>query len=440
MENQNLEWKTSWHDDYLKWICGFANAEGGTLEIGRTDDGKWVGVDQVEILQDRLASKIRDQLGIVTKITVHVENGLKGIRISVMPYSVPISLRGRYYYRTGSSNMELVENQLTDFLLKKTGISWDDGIEAAATTEDICEDSIRHFLADAKLSGRMAVDEELTTLELLEKLRLARKGQLKRAAIVLFGNDPNYFYPNLKVKIGRFGDSGDDLIFQEIEEGNLIQLLHRVPDTLNRKFLVKAIDYSGLQRVERGEYPVAALREMLLNALVHRSYSGSPVLLRVFTDKISIWNEGGLPEGLDLPALHKTHSSIPRNPTIADVCFKGGYIDSWGRGTLKIINACREAELLPPKIFLEHGGVSVTLFKDRNVESFLRELGLNDRQLKALAYLKRSETISNREYQKLFGVSRITALRDLTKLVETGYISAGDLKGGATSYSLMSGE
>jgi ATP-dependent DNA helicase RecG len=135
------------------------------------------------------------------------------------------------------------------------------------------------------------------------------------------------------------------LRFQENEEGNLVQLLHEVPNQLNRKFLIKPIEFEGLQRIEKGEYPVAALREMLLNALVHRNYMGSMTQIRIYDQKISIWNEGILPEGMSLDALRRQHPSRPRNPIIADVCFKAGYIDSWGRGTIKIIDACKEAKL-----------------------------------------------------------------------------------------------
>ena len=112
---------------------------------------------------------------------------------------------------------------------------------------------------------------------------------------------------------------------------------------LNHKFLVRPVEFEGLQRVEKGEYPVSALREMLLNALVHRSYMGASVQIRVYDGKLSIWNEGLLPMGIDIESLKREHSSRPRNPKIADACFKAGYIDSWGRGTLKIMEACKDA-------------------------------------------------------------------------------------------------
>jgi ATP-dependent DNA helicase RecG len=135
------------------------------------------------------------------------------------------------------------------------------------------------------------------------------------------------------------------LKFQEVVEGNLLHLLRETAAELNRKFFVKPIDFEGLLRVEKDEYPVVAVREILLNALVHRDYMSSFIQIRIYDDKFWVWNGGKLPEGISLESVKRVHSSHPRNPLIADVCFKGGYIDSWGRGTLKIINACREAEL-----------------------------------------------------------------------------------------------
>lgn len=113
-----------------------------------------------------------------------------------------------------------------------------------------------------------------------------------------------------------------------------------------------------------GETPLDALREMLLNAMVHRTYMGASIQLRVYHHKLSIWNEGGLPLGLRLEDLKVAHNSRPRNPKIAEACFKAGYIDAWGRGTLKIIKACKEAGLPEPEITEMNGGVEVTLFNN----------------------------------------------------------------------------
>ncbi len=417
-EQQNIEYKQSWHDDYLKWVCGFANAQGGVLFIGMDDTGKVVGVDDYKKLMEDLPNKIKNAMGISSEVNLHEKSGKHFIEISTPPYAVPISVRGRYFYRSGSTKQELTGASLNEFLLKKSGKTWDDVIEPRASFDDINEKTVATFLQASENAGRLPENEGLALPELFEKLRLTENGQLKRAAIILFGKDPGKFYPNTFVKIGRFGKDDADIKFQETEEGNLIVLLQAVLRQLNHKFLTRPIDFEGMHRIEKGEYPVPAIREMLLNALVHRSYIGAPVQIRVHDDKISIWNEGTLPEGLTLAALKRSHSSRPRDPIIADVSFKGGYIDAWGRGTIKILDTCHQADLPEPEMNEKDGGFIITLFKDNLTDDQLVKLGLNGRQLKAVRFVKEKGKISNADFQELYRVSKATATRDLTELVE----------------------
>ncbi len=436
-EQQNIEYKTNWHDDCLKWICGFANSNGGTLYIGKDDNGNAVDAADYKKLMEDLPNKIRDVLGVMAEVNLLQDNGRHYIEIIIPPYSVPISFRGRYYYRSGTTKQELIGNALNEFLLKKSGKTWDDVAERGAAITDIDEESIARFLKASEKAGRLPEDENLPLPELLEKLRLFENGQLKRAAIVLFGKDPGKFYANMTVKIGRFGKTDDDLKFEESEEGNLIYYLQEVPAQLNRKFFTKPVDFEGLQRIEKGEYPVAALREMLLNALVHRDYMGSNIQIRMYDDKFCIWNEGFLPEGLSLEALKRQHPSRPRNPIIADVCFKGGYIDAWGRGILKMINACKQAGLPEPEIKEQDGGLLVTLFKDQYTEGQLSKLGLNDRQVKAVLYVKENGKITNSQYQRICHISKATATRDIKKLEAKSIFINKGTKGSSAVYELQ---
>jgi len=175
---------------------------------------------------------------------------------------------------------------------------------------------------------------------------------------------------------------------------------------------------------------------MLLNALVHKSYTGASIQIRIYDDKINIWNEGALPPELTLDSLTKQHPSIPRNPIIADVCYKGGFIDTWGRGTLKIINACNEAELPSPEIKEEYGGISVTIFKDSITEEQLKKIGLNERLIKAVMYVKENGKITNTEHQEINNIAERTATRDLTKLVELKILEQVGTTGKGTNYIL----
>ncbi|MCX6327752.1 MAG: putative DNA binding domain-containing protein [Bacteroidia bacterium] len=435
-EQQSIEYKQSWHDDYLKWVCGFANAQGGIIFIGIDDNGIVVGVDNYKKLMDDIPNKVNNSMGITVEVNLKKKSGKYFIQIITHSYSVPISLRGRYYYRSGSTKQELTGAALNEFLLRKSGKTWDDVIEPRANFEEINQKTVATFLKASENAGRLPENDDLTLPELFEKLRLTENGQLKRAAIILFGKDPAKFYPNTFVKIGRFGKDDTDLKFHETEEGNLIVLLQAVLNQLNHKFLTRPIEFEGMHRIEKGEYPIAAVREMLLNALIHRNYMGAPIQIRVYDDKINVWNEGSLPEGLTLDALKRSHSSRPRNPIIADVSFKGGYIDAWGRGTIKILDTCKQADLPEPEMKEQDGGFIITLFKDNLSKERLIKLGLNDRQLKAVIFIKEKGKITNKEYQEVFGVARMTATRDLTELVEKRIIKSSETKGAGSYYEL----
>ena len=364
-ESQNIEWKQSWRDDYMKWICGFANAKGGRIYIGKNDAGEAVGLPQAKKLLEDLPNRIRDQLGLMPEINLHEENSKSYLEIIVEPSTVAISLRGSYYWRSGSVKQELKGHALTAFLLKKTGTTWDRLVTEKATLDDIDEGAIEHFAKDAARAGRLPDLSQLSTKEVLKKLHLLTKEGLTHAALVLFGKNPGEFFPNLFVKIGRFGENKVDMRFQEVCEGNLIQLLGDVMEMLEKKFLIKPVRFEDINRIEELEYPVDALREMLLNALVHRDYLGSMTQIKVFDDQLDIWNAGQLPEGLTIKKLFQTHESIPRNPLIAQVCYHAGYIDSWGRGIEKIADACKQTGMPAPSISKRMSGVAVALMKTR---------------------------------------------------------------------------
>ncbi|MDR0794616.1 MAG: putative DNA binding domain-containing protein, partial [Tannerella sp.] len=152
-EHQNIEYKSSWHDDYLKWICGFANAQGGRIYIGKDDTGKVAGVEDYDKLMEEIPNKIKNLMGITSEVNLLQEKDEHFIEIIVLPYSVPISLRGRYYYRSGSVKQELTGAALNEFLLKRAGHTWDDVIETRASFDDIDEKTVKIFLRKAEETG-----------------------------------------------------------------------------------------------------------------------------------------------------------------------------------------------------------------------------------------------------------------------------------------------
>ena len=418
-ENQNIEYKSIWKDEYLKWICGFANAKGGKIYIGKDDTGNVVGVEGFHQLMEGLPNKITNHLGIMCDVNLNDELGKHYIEIVVSPYDVPISYHGKYYFRSGSTKQELQGTALNEFLLRKAGKTWDDVIEPDASFDDIDINAVEAFKKNAVRSKRLPAIENENDIKLIfENLKLTKKGQLKRSALLLFGKDPREYAFNAYAKIGKFGKSDDELLSQDVIEGNAFQLADKILDVLETKYLVKNISYDGLYRVETLEYPYEAVREALLNAIIHRDYMGSFIQISIYDDKLMIWNHGILPDEISLEDLKQKHSSHPRNPKIADVFFKGGLIEAWGRGTIKIINECKKMELPEPEINILTGGICVTFFKDIYTEKHLKNLGLNERQVKAVLYTKENGKMTNTIFQEINNVSKRTATSELKKLVE----------------------
>lgn len=166
---------------------------------------------------------------------------------------------------------------------------------------------------------------------------------------------------------------------------------------------------------------------------------GAPTQIRLYDDNFSVWNDGGLPEGISEEDLKKIHRSKPRNPLIADVCFKAGYIDSWGRGTIKIIESCKEAGLPEPVLIEEQGGFLSKIFKDRFTGDQLKRLGLSERQVKAILYTKEYGEITNSKYQEIADVSKATATRDIKELEVNGLLKNIGTKGSSAIYRLAVG-
>ena len=360
-EHQYVEWKESWRDEYLRWICGFANAEGGVLVIGRNDKGAVVGVaDAGKLLQD-LPNKIRDVLGIMADVNLVEKSGKELIEIRVEPYPTPISYKGEYHYRSGSTKQELKGAALEQFLMRKRGRHWDDAPEPTFTVRSCSAAAVKLFKQRAKESGRMDRAVLRDSREILfGNLELTEKHWLRRAACLLFSDRPEKYVSGAWIKIGFFV-TDDDLRYQDEVHGNLFGQVDSTLDLLRTKYLKAYITYHGIHRRETFLFPESALREALLNAVVHKDYRAAiPTQISVYEDRIVFWNPGILPENWTLKRLLGKHPSEPFNPLIANAFFRAGYIEAWGRGIEKINRECRAHGIEPPEYDIEPTGVMVT--------------------------------------------------------------------------------
>lgn len=436
-EDQNVEWKKSWKDEYLKWICGFANANGGKIVIGKDDSGKIVDLKNSKQLLEDIPNKTRDILGIVVEVNLHQTSEGDFIEIIVEDHPFPVNYKGQYHYRSGSTKQELKGTALDKFLLQKKGKRWDGVPVPKVTISDLKPETFQFFRKKAIKAQR--VDEETLSDDnenLLENLKLIENNYLKRAAILLFHPNPETFVTGAYIKIGYF-EADDELKYQDEVQGNIFDQIEKTIDLLFTKYIKSSISYEGLNRVEKYDYPKDAVREALLNAVSHKDYAGAvPIQISVYPEKILFWNEGQLPDNWTIEKLFVKHPSKPFNPDIANVLFRSGYIEAWGRGIRKMINECVRAGLPEPKFFYDMSGFWVEFSTGIYSEEQLKSLGLNNRQIKTILYLKENKRITNSEYQSIFSVSRNTASRDLSELVDKGLIKSSDIKGAGSYYEL----
>lgn len=418
-EHQNIEYKRIWKDEYLKWVCGFANANGGKIFIGKDDNGSIIGLSNAKQLLEDIPNKVRDILGILVDVNLHKTSEGDFIEIIVDAYPNPVNYKGQYHYRSGSTKQELKGIALDKFLLQKSGKSWDGVPLQNVSVNDLKQDTFDFFKKRGVRSLRLSEDSLSDTNEqLLENLKLKEDRYLKRAALLLFHPDPEKFVTNAYIKIGYF-ENDADLIFQDEIHGNLFEQVEKTLDILFTKYIKAIISYENkIHRIETYEYPKDAIREALLNAVAHKDYSSNTTIqIRVYKDKIMIWNAGYLPENWTIETLLGNHSSNPFNPDIANAFFRSGYIESWGRGISKMTNLCIEAGLPKPQFEYEGSGMLVVFQKDIYYYEYLQNLGLNDRQIKAVLFVKENGKITNSDYQTLNRISKRTATTELTELV-----------------------
>jgi len=361
IEDQNQEFKQVWNDNCLKTICAFANTAGGKLYIGIDDEGNATGVKDAARYLDDIPNKTKDILGITPAVKIKKKAGKEIIEISVEPSSAPISYHGRFFTRSGSSSIEIKGHELVEMLMRKSGRSWDGFIEEDATLKDIDTAAVNKFrkLATKKIP---VIAKEKNVTAILQKLNLLKRGKLRRAALLLFGKNPKKFYITAYIKIGKF-ISSTDLISTDDIEGNIFDQVDRAIEMLRVKYLLSNITYEGIYRKDNMEYPEEALREAIINAVIHRNYMGAHTQLRIDPDSLNLWNEGTLPPDIKIDDLKKWHLSRPRNEFLADAFFKAGMIEAWGRGTIKIVDECKKAGLPEPEFRQEFGGLSVRFRK-----------------------------------------------------------------------------
>lgn len=435
-ESETLEFKksTAQLDKALKSICAFLNHKGGTIYFGIEENRKVVGQEVSDKTLKSISQKIRQRIKpeISPEIKVLEIKGKKVIEVKVKEGSnKPYYLDGIAYKRVGTENVVIAPEELERIILEKRKKYWDSEICEEASLNDIDEEKVRWFLRKAKYERNFDVEPEIPIKAALGKLELMKNGKLTNAAILLFGKNPQKFFLQAETRCARFkGTKPIEFTDMKVFQGSIIKQVEKALSFVLDHIPMRVEIKGKPAREEKYEYPPYAIREAIVNAICHRDYILlSNAQVRIFDDRIEVWGCGSLPEPLRIDDLKKTHRSIPRNPLIAKCFFLIKFIEQWGTGTNRMIEACLKHGLPEPLFEEVAGDLVVTFRKYRVSEEELKKL--NDRQRKAIEFLKEHGKITLKDYRKLNpDASEKTAYRDLKRIEELGIIEGiGEKKG-----------
>jgi predicted HTH transcriptional regulator len=338
-----------------------------------------------------------------------------------------------------------IYSSLIDYL-ESRGIVQDRPFEErpcrGAVLDDLNASALKVFVNLARHERQFPLSAKAPVAEILTHLHLQHNGEPTNAALLLFGRDPQRFLPNAEIRCMHFHGTEVQrpVPFYRIFKGTAFEQVDMAVD-----FVMSKLDRSVGTRAEsiqapvRYEIPHDVIHEAIVNAVAHRDYtlSGS-VQVSVFSDRVEVWNPGALPPSLTAESLRHPHGSIPRNHRVCEVLFLARYVEKYGTGTLMMIQESL-AHNLPEPVFAQRGGEFTTvLWRDWLTDRVMAELGLNDRQKRAMIHIKQSGRIANVEYQRITGATRKTAARDLDDLVDKHVLRrVGEKRG---SHYVMAGK
>ncbi|MDI6802978.1 MAG: putative DNA binding domain-containing protein [Bacteroidota bacterium] len=433
-ESELLEFKVDVRNETVaKTICGFLNGEGGQLLIGISDRGKIIGLNNahnyIKELQQYLIDNIIPEPAVTVIVEQLEEKNILAIKVwggSKKPYV----FNGTIFYRRGSSTVQASSKEISNLIHDRqlTEIHWERQPVLGAELEDLDEVEIQKTITYINKSDRgKQLPSNIT--EFLKYYSLYQNGQLTNAAILLFGREPIRFIPQCRIRFSVFsnGKTGSTFIDDRYLEGNLFKNIDDIQDILKKHIALSSeFKKTNWQRTDNFIYPMDALREGTLNAIIHSDYSNisGAISIQIYPDKLEITNYGKLPNEIKLSDLKKNHPSFPHNPDIAHICFLRGYIEKIGRGTLKIIEACKSIGLKEPKWVSKQNIMTLRFSSSQKKQKEIFKSDLNERQIRFLNEFKHGTKFTVLKYLEFIGgkLTDRSARNDLTLLIDGGWL------------------
>lgn len=363
-------------DKICQNACAMANQQGGSIVVGVSEDGNIVGLTETEInlVSDALLTHVSPSLPFVTSI-INKERK-KVLVITVWEGgNKPYSTGGFFYTRNGNEVVHMNQKQIKQVFMERQSLdeNWErECVYDASIKRDVDENIIDKFRQALGKDGKISNDAAPNVI--LAKLGFLRKSTLTNAAVVVSCKQPSSFLPQTRIRISVFGKAGE-LTDVKLIDCNLVLAIDQMVDYITG-FYPKKMSISGLLREETEIMPKVALREGILNSIVHRKYDDfrSFVRINIYSDRLEIINSGDLMNGITIEDFKREHSSFLRNPDIANAFYILRYIEAAGTGTMRIIDECRKNHCPSPVWSVENGCVKLVFFVERPVAGQTKNL------------------------------------------------------------------
>jgi ATP-dependent DNA helicase RecG len=426
-ESQEVEFKESFsHHKICKSLCALGNTLGGMIFMGVKDTGEIKGLDNLDEIQKKIASSNQCiSPSPIISIEIHKIENKKIVVVIIQRATDNIyyTFEGVIYARKGSTNEKLDGQSHLEFLRTKQILSFDETYENDAKLEDLDIEKIQNYLISRNQKDFLET-HKLEDFLLSKKLASKNgKSKLKNSAVLLFAKDPTMFYPQSEIKFVKFkGKEPVEILNHQLIQKDLFSSIEEsirlIKDSISKEIKITG----NAKREERYEYPLEAIREAIVNAIAHRDYfSKDSIQIYVFENRIEITNPGSLPQGLTKELFGTI--SVQRNPITYRFLRDLEYVEGLGTGIPRMKNHLRKVGLKDPEFIFTESFFRIILYNKKSKKEPIRSKeDLNEKQRKALDYLKRNKTLKSKTYEEINKVSHATAVSEINEMIEFGYL------------------
>ena len=440
-ENATAEFKENFDREVIETAAAFANTNGGVILIGVSDQreirGITVGKETLRDVSNRISQATEPR--VVLEIESVDMEGKSVLLIRIAECRIkPVSVKGVCYRRVGNSNRVMSPQEIAQMHLNTVGQSWDQLSVTRAGIDDIADKKVEWYLTRRETTRNVAKPQDMSLTALLRNIDgLSDEETPTHAGILFFGKYPQRFFQNAQLRVVRFkGTSVTHPVIDRLDcSGALWEMVNAAEEFIRKNIRLLSFRTSkSFQRDDKFEYPLEALREAIINALIHRNYQKhSDVRVFIFDNRVEVINPGTFPEGVSPDApVHE-----PVNPILSQFMYDVGFIERYGSGIRMMKRLSEEWGNKAPRYEL-HPLETKIIFDSPIQESTFIEIDdiseqLNERQKKALFHVEKNGQIATKEYVEINRVSRRVAYEELRDMTDKGLLSMIG-KGRGTKY------